>query len=193
MRRVLLLLSFLPLFTYGQDIEIGMRLGYCSPKGSVFTVDGQEAGFGLGADFFATYKPGWLNSKLAVGALYNQTIIFGQHSNEAFDIGAYGLSLYSLYGKYEFLEGDFTPYAGLALGYSNVETPEVSSGDNIIKKQANAGNLGLRPEVGIDLNGLQLSVAYLVPMNYSKEVENAFIIDDSMGYLKFSIGYAYAF
>lgn len=178
-----------------QQISLSGQLGYAGPQGDAFKDEAtgeRLSSFGLGLDFDALYNFEDVHENLFAGITYNTNILFGQQSDGGFDVGIYGLNLYGVKGLYRFLDRGFSPYGALSLGLSHFATPELTSGTEVVVEGENAFSFGIRPEVGLDINGFLISAAYFVPMNY--DVSSGFgAFSGSAGALQISLGYRVTF
>ncbi|MAM35241.1 MAG: hypothetical protein CMH28_09220 [Micavibrio sp.] len=175
-----------------QKFAFSAQLAYASPKGEAFTdaITGERlSSFGLGADFDFLYHIEGVPDNLYMGITHNSNLLFGRQSeNTSFDFGLYSLRLYGLKGVYRFLDGSVSPYGSLSLGLSRFITPEVTSGGQVLLERKNAYSFGVRPEVGLDIHGFLLSVAYVVPMDYYVS-SGLGAFSGTAGALQFSAGY----
>ena len=149
--------------------------------------------FGIGLDFDILWHFEQLDYKLGVGLTWNTAFLFGADVGN-FDIGLYGLNLYGVKGQWRFLDSKVSPYGALAFGLSRFSTPQISMIDSygnetIIDKGENKFNLGIRPEIGVDLGGFLISMGYFVPMNYSLNNK----VSKTAGNLQINIGYRHTF
>lgn len=172
----LLSLAILLLVGFGamsQTISFSGQLGYSKAKGDLFSdPNGNEFfSIGLGYEGDLLYFPDLLGDRLGIGICYYNSVLFGQTGSGAFDIATYGLGLYGVKGQLRLFDVDskVSPYFSLGLGLSHLETPQWTSGTDVLVPADHAFSIGLRPEVGIELGGLILSVSYFTPMKYSVE------------------------
>jgi len=170
-------------FVHAQRISADAHLGWSVPNGEAFAYDedsGGKGGIGYSADILYHFKK--YDEKLAVGVIYNGSLIFGGGTSDGmFDIDLYFLELYGVKGYYKFFKGAFSPYVSLSMGLSHLATPDISGA--ITVEGHDSFSLGLGPEIGIDLGGFCISAFYLTPMKYitwSTEKQTA-------GVLQFSI------
>lgn len=178
--------------SFGQTFSYSGQLGYANPQGDAFTdaVTGDKlSSFGISYEADILYFHGFLDDKLGLGLTYVGSALFGKNSTAAFDIGIYGLSLYGVKGVYRLrsVDNTFSPYAALGLGVSVFETPEVTSGTTILIPADKSFSLGLRPEIGLEISGLLLSVSYFTPMKYDVSGFGSF--KGTAGSLTFALGY----
>ncbi len=176
-----------------QMISFSGQVGYANPQGNIFKdeITGDKlSSFGLGYDFDVLWCFDRFNNKLSAGITYVGSALFGSESSAGFDIGLYGLSLYGVKGHYRLLnpEKKVSPYAALGFGLSQFSTPDIYSGDVLVAEGKSAFSLGVRPEIGFDLGGFQLSFAYFVPMKYSVKSETG-DFKGSAGTFSVSIGW----
>ncbi|MBP5584013.1 MAG: hypothetical protein J6X43_08695 [Bacteroidales bacterium] len=194
--KILASLFFILLFVtsvQAQLFSISGQLGYARPQGSVFKdkVTGEKLGsLGIGYDFDVLMGLDRFDNKLSVGIMYDGNALFGFQSSTEFDFGMYGLAMYGVKGHYRLLSPDrkVSPYASLGLGLSQFGTPDVYSGDSLVVSGKSIYSLAVRPEIGFDLGGLQLSVAYFVPMHYKVESATG-NFSGTAGVLSFSLGW----
>jgi hypothetical protein len=130
------------------------------------------------------------DNKLSVGVTYMGSALFGEDQNTLTGIAIYGLALYGVKGHYRLFEPDmgFSPYGSLSLGLSHFSTPEITSGSSVLVEGGNAFSFGLRPEVGLDINGVLISASYIVPMKYTVESGTG-NFDGTAGAFMISLGY----
>ncbi|MDL2290167.1 hypothetical protein LJB95_02040, partial [Paludibacteraceae bacterium OttesenSCG-928-F17] len=168
-------------------------VGYTIPQGKLFKADDGKklSGGGINVDLDILYHFDQLDYKLGVGVSYNGSFLFAADFEDMFSIGLYGLDIYGVKGYYRFFDSNISPYASLTVGVSQFSTPKLevvvdgSESYEIIPSQSSFG-LGLRPEIGVELGGFNISAAYVVPMNYKLFDEKR-----SAGGFQISIGYRY--
>jgi hypothetical protein len=191
MKKITFVFVLLSLFfvssSYAQKVSFSGALGWSIPQGEAFSYDegsGGKGGLGYTADILYHFEK--FDNKLAAGLVYNGAIVAGGGtSNEALNIDMYGLGLYGVKGYYRFFNSKVSPYAALSTGLSRLETPEVTSGDEVVSEGGSTFSLGLAPEIGIELGGFTISAMYLVPMKYetwSTEKETAGSLQISLGW-----------
>jgi hypothetical protein len=193
--RFFLLASFLFIAqnSFSQTFSFGTQVGYANSQGSAFTDDvtGEKlSSFGLGYELDIMMCVENLDNKLALGLMYSGTALIGSEGDGFFDFGIYGLALYGVKGQYRFLEpidNAFSPYGCLGLGLSQMSTPDVTV-NGVETKGGRAYSLGVRPELGLDINGFTLSASYFVPMKYKIESSTG-DFDGTAGTFNVSIGY----
>ncbi len=137
-----------------------------------------------------------LDDHLAVGLGYTKTATVAIDSTG--DSGLFGLNVFSLpsyYAKawYNFLTGNFKPYAGAALGLSRSGLPDVEVNGELIPGKKRTG-FGAHFELGFFLGGFNLSYAFNLNSKTPKELDyNPKMQDLSVMYHRFNIGYRYSF
>lgn len=155
----------------GQALSYNGVFSYAMPQGDAFKdANGDKTtSFGLSYEVDLLYFHGFLDDRLGLGLTYFGSALFGEDNSSAFDIGIYGLSLVGAKGMYRLLPIDepISPYGALGLGVSTFSTPEVTSGGAVLVPADKSFSFGLRPELGLDLGGFIISVAYFVPMKYN--------------------------
>ena len=193
MKRVSLLLAFVSILfisnSRAQAIAVSGNLGWAQPNGEAFDYEnGWSGGFNYTLDV-VYFLPNF-DGKLGAGITYNASLIGGGgESAGLFNVDLYNLNLYGVKGVYRFFKSKVTPYAALSTGLTRLVTPEVSQNDEIILESEKSMSLGVLPEIGLELGGLKLSVAYLVPMKYKTFAPEK----QSVGMTQFTIGYRYKF
>ena len=187
-RLFLAVMLLAPCALFSQGITIGGQFGWAVPQGKAFERATGEKGTkgGLAFDFDVLYHfDNVLDGKLAAGLTYNTSILFGVSNSDGLDISLYGLSLYGVKGLYKFIDNDIYPYAALSVGLSQLSTPEYSDGaGNVLVASKTAFSFGLRPEIGVNFGGFNISAGYLLPMPY--DISG---INRAAGALQISIGW----
>ncbi|MGB0431337.1 MAG: hypothetical protein ACPGLV_12755 [Bacteroidia bacterium] len=167
------------------------QVGYSSAKGDAFKDDNgvKQSSFGLGYEADALLYLESFDNKLGVGIMYSGNALFGKNESTATGIAIYGLNLYGLKGQYRLLSTDksFSPYGSLGLGLSQFSVPTITINGSEIGG-GKGYSLGMRPEIGLDINGLLISAQYFVPMKYSVE-SDAGTFEGSAGTFTISVGY----
>lgn len=168
---------------FSQTISGSAQFGYAGPQGDAFKDENGEklASFGLGFDFDLMLFLDDVSEKLAVGVMYSGNVLIGKESDESMDIGLYRLSLYGVKAHYRLLdhEKSVSPYGNLSLGLTQFSGPDITTTDGTVYKSDRAYSAGIRPEIGLNIGGILLSVAYLVPMKYT--IESSIDPDDYLG------------
>jgi len=184
-----------------QMFSFSGQAGYAGPKGDAFKdpiTNEKQSSFGLGFEADVLYYIDGFDNRLGMGIMYNGNALFGKNSSETLDIGIYGLALYGIKAQYRLKDPDvlFSPYGSLGLGLSRFSTPDVTAtdatGTETVIEGKSAFSLGLRPEIGLDIGGFLISVAYFTPMKYTIDSDTG-DFDGTAGTLNFSIGYRYYF
>lgn len=184
-----------------QLITASGQLGYAGPIGDAFVdpeTDEKQSSFGIGYEFDALYQLESVDPKLSVGIMYSGAALFGKNSDEAFDIGIYGLNLYGVKGQYVFNDPDAAVnfYGSLGLGLSQLATPDVTftdgEGTETVIEGESAFSFGVRPEVGVNLGGFLISTSMMVPMKYTIDSDTG-NFEGTAGTFNVSIGYRYEF
>ncbi len=195
-KKLLVIVTCLIVFSAGVKAQFWEQLsfqalaGYTNAQGSKFkTESGQKlSSFGLNFDIDVLYHFNALDNKLGVGLTWDGSVLFAADLDGFSKGGVYGLQLVGPKAQYRFLSRNISPYVALSFGGARLSTPNVTISDgsgNSVEVLANkAWNFGVRPEVGVDLNGFIISVAYIVPMQYDLGS-----IKETAGGLEFSIGY----
>ena len=178
-------------YAAAQKFSTALQLGWSAPKGEAFNYDentGAKGGLGYSIDLLY-YLPA-LEEKLAVGLVYNGSLLLGGGTkNKSLDIDMYGLALYGVKGQYRFLNRQVSPYVALSTGLSHLETPSFLDGDgNLLMAGRNSFSLGLAPEVGVELGFFILSATYFVPMKYKVWS----VRKESAGTFQVSLGFRYS-
>ncbi len=169
---------------FAQSVTVSGQLGYGSPQGDAFELNGESISkFGISIDADALYHPENIQ-KFGFGITYNTSFLFGS-SNDALDIGIYGLNLYGVKAQYKFFDNVVSPYFSLSTGLAQLVTPEITDdNNNVILESEKSSAFGIRPELGLSLGGFLLSASYVVPMKYG-------IVDSKAGVFQLSLGYRY--
>ena len=131
-----------------------------------------------------------LEQKLAVGLVYNGSLLFGGGTKAgSFDLDLYGLGSYGVKGQYRFLNRKVSPYVAISTGLSHLETPSfLDENGNLLIPGRNSFSLGLAPEVGVELGFFILSATYFVPMKYKVWS----VSKESAGTFQVSFGFRYS-
>lgn len=190
-----ILLALISIDSYAQHISFSGQLGYAQPKGDAFTdATGQRlSSFGISYEADILFHPFMFDEKLGFGVTYVGSALFGKNSSQVLDIGIYGLSLIGVKGQYRLLSPDktFSPYGSLGLGVSIFETPEMTSGGSVIIPSDKSYSFGVRPEIGLEINGVIISASYFVPMKY--DVQSTLgTFKGTAGSLTIAIGYRHS-
>jgi len=184
MKQLLLLFAFCA-FSFqseAQTVSLAGQLGWIIPGGSGVDSINYDVGGGIAYMGDVLYHLGEEDeAKIGVGLGYYGAILAGG----IFD--AYGLSLVGVKGVYELNPSGFTPFFGLTLGLSKLETPEISVNGTVTSPSNSASGFGLAPQVGIKFGGgFYLAGDYIVPTNYKIDEINK---DGGVGGLLISLGY----
>ncbi len=167
-------------------------LGYNVPAGgglgegaNQIDVDG---GLTYGID--AMYYLNEDDPKLGVGIFYLASILAGVGD----DVEAYGLTSFGVKGIYHMKTEGFSPFGGLGLGLSSLETPTITFTDVDGNTQTSGGQtskgLAIVPQIGIAFGSFQIAVDYIVPTINSIE---DFELDGGVGSTIISLGWRQKF
>lgn len=194
MRKILLLALFAFVLQHAksQSISISGQIAYANPMGEAFTFDENSSStkFGLGGAGDLLYFHEKFEEKLGLGIAYNEAIVFGASaSDDTVDVGLYGIQVYGLKGYYKFFDTKVTPYACLIVGLAGLEVPQITSGSDLLFEGKRTYNLGVQPEIGLQMGAFSLSASYLVPMKY----ETFKTEKQTASYLQFMMGYRHYF
>lgn len=178
--------------SFGQSLGYSGVLGYARPQGDAFTDASGNILSSIGISYEADllYFHGFMNDKLGLGLTYVGSVLFGKNSSATLDIGMYGLGLYGLKGMYRLrpIDKRLSPYAAVSIGLSEFETPEMTSGNQVLVPADRSFSFGMRPEIGLELGHFVFSLSYFTPMNYDvQSVLGTF--KGSAGELTYGIGY----
>jgi opacity protein-like surface antigen len=178
-----------PLFAQ-HKIGLGAGLGFSRLSGDL----GKNGSFGLMYGLEGKY---FLTEKFAVGAVYNSSIMAYSEETNFIGIGAYNnLQVLGL-AEYFFLTKGFRPYVGLGLGFSQVETPEItiSSGSTSTTiPSEKKGNFGIAPRLGFMIKNFGIEMAYNMSGRTPKsELQNVASSDKSFNFLTVNLKYVYPF
>jgi outer membrane protein W len=135
---------------------VGASVGFSRLTGDL----GKNGGFGFMYGLEGKY---YLTEKLAVGLQYNSNALIYKDSSNLLGVGTYGNRQILAFGQYYFTTGKVRPYAGLALGYSGIKTPEITitSGTQTSKiASEKKANLGIVPSVGLMIKNFGIEFAY---------------------------------
>lgn len=192
MRKILVLALFALVFQHAksQSISFSGQIAYANPMGEAFTFDENSSStkFGLGGAGDLLYFHEKFEEKLGLGIAFNRAAVFGASaSDDAVDVGLYAIQVSGLKAYYKFFDTKVTPYATLTLGLSSLYVPEITSGDEVIYEGKRTNNLGVLPEIGLQLGGFTMSASYLVPMKY----ETFNTEKETASYLQFMLGYRF--
>ncbi len=163
------------------------QLGWAIPGGGgvgeteAYDVDG---GLVWGADVL--YHLGEGNLRVGIG--YNAAIL----ASVSGTLSAYGMTVGGAKGLYYLKTEGFSPYAGLTLGFSKLETPETSVNGTVTNPSEVGYGLGVMPTVGLDFGGFFISADYVLPLNIALK-DDALEREGSIGYLGINLGYRYTF
>ncbi len=189
---VIMFITFFSTASAQFDLEklfVGGTIGYAKPIGDF----SDYAKGGLTYTGEIGYS---LNDNFAVGLGYTKTATVA--IDTSLNSGLLGLNVYSLpsyYAKawYTFMTGNFKPYAGLGLGFSQSGTPDVTVNGELIKGKKRGG-LGAHLELGFVVSGFNLSYSFNMNAKTPKELNyNPKVQDLSVLYHRFNIGYRYSF
>jgi hypothetical protein len=193
----LVILVFSSAFLSAQNVSFGVHGGYANPQGDAFVdpiTNEKQSSFGLGYDLDLLYIFE-SDERLKAGLAYCGNALFGKNSEGLLDLAIYGLRLYGVKGHYRLNEQEkaFSPYASLTIGLSQFSTPDVTFIDGVTQEETilegeSAFSFGVRPEIGINIKGFIMSVAYFVPMKYTLDSSTG-DFNGTAGALNFSIGY----
>lgn len=173
-------------------VGLGAGLGFARLTGDL----GENGGFGFTYGLEGKY---FLSPKLAVGAEYNSNILVYKEESNLIDIGAYGNSQYLAKGEYFLMNKKFRPYVGLGLGFSQIETPEITiTGDDGVSSVAvpaeKKGNFGVVPRLGFMIGGLGVEFDYNFSGKTPKsEYQNVGSANKSFTYYNIKLKYVYDF
>ena len=139
----------------GYNIPAGGGLGENADQ---IDVDG---GLTYGGD--AIYYLDEEDPKLGVGIFYMASILAGVGD----DVEAYGLTTYGVKGLYRLKTEGFSPFGGLGLGLSSLETPTITFTDSMGNVTTSGGitsrGIGIVPQIGIAFGSFQIAIDYVVP------------------------------
>lgn len=172
-----------------EKLFAGITIGYAKPLGDF----SNHAKGGLTYTGEVGYD---IDDHLAVGLGYTKTATVA--IDTTLSSGILGLNVYSLssyYAKawYNFLTGNFKPYAGIALGLSQTGEPDVTINGELIPGNNRTG-FGAHLELGFFYSGFNLSYAFNLNSKTPKELNfNQKAQDLSVMYHRFNIGYRYSF
>lgn len=180
----------LSLGVQAQAVSASGFLGWAVPGGSGVSDEPEDLNLdgGLTYGLDAMYH---LNENLGVGLQFNRSVLAGAGGG---DIDLFGMRFFGAKAQYRFFENKVSPYAGLALGLSTLLTPEysVTTGtETTVYPESTGSTFGILPEAGIYFGGLFIGVQYLVPLAYT--IDEAGVVDKSLGTLGINIGYRYTF
>jgi len=68
--------------------------------------------------------------------------------------------LYLAKAEYYFMDNNFSPFAGLGLGLSNIVRPEVLINDVVVLEEKKKVNFALSPRVGFVAGGFHMEFIY---------------------------------
>ncbi len=147
---------------FSQNVGVSMSSYYMSPSGDFFEdANGSNlTTFGLGFHFDGMY---FFTEQFAAGLNFQTTTIL---TSSEFT-GTYQLSHYGLMGYYRFNDSNVSPYTSLSIGVSRFKVPINPQGGTSIIRNERRSSLGLKPEFGIEIDFFYVSAAYLIPMEYS--------------------------
>jgi Outer membrane protein beta-barrel domain len=169
-------------------IGFGGGLGFSRLTGDL----GDNGGFGFMYGLEGKY---FLTDKLAVGALYNDNILAYSEESNLLGIGSYGNTQVLALAEYFFLTKNFRPYVGVGLGYSQINTPEItitSGGQTSTIASEKKGNFGVAPRLGFMLKNFGLEFAYNLSGRTPKsELQNAASGDKKFSFTTFKLKYVY--
>lgn len=185
-----------------QELSFGINLGYAQTQGDPFNNPSNSTNvfsLGIGYDLDLLYVFENVEG-LMLGVSYNRNIFFTASDESVSYLGFYGLALYGAKLHYTLLDDKklLSPFASLTLGLGQFSTPPLSYYEplidniQIVVPPGIAFNFGIRPELGIQINRVTLSVSYIVPMNYNIE----WFIQDfeaKVGSLNICAGYRHNF
>lgn len=186
---MLLVTCFSTLSAQDHNISISGQLGWALPGGDgvgeeetdPYDVDG---GLTYAAD--ALYHFG--DGKLRAGITYSAAILASVDSG----LDAYGMSFYGLKGMYYLKNEGFSPFGGLSLGIAKLETPETSSGGQVINPSESGTSFAIQPTLGLAFGNFYISADYLLPSNIALD-EDPFMREGKIGYLGINLGYRQPF
>ena len=168
----------------------GANIAFAKPVGEFAEV----ANGGLSYNILGGYQ---LTDNLGVGLEYGEALTAGiERDSSGVDItsGIFGAQLFSLRSIqakswYRFTTGTVRPYVAAGIGAAQVAEPD---GDTV--KGAKRWGLGASVELGVNINGFNLSYSFNVNGKGPKEaVFNANIEDLNVNYHRFAAGYIYNF
>jgi hypothetical protein len=137
---------------------VGASVGFSRLTGDL----GKNGGFGFMYGLEGKY---FLTEKLAVGLQFNSNGLIYKDSINLLGVGTYGNRQVLAFGQYFFTTGKVRPYGALALGYSGIKTPEISTidsngGQTLVIPSEKKANLGIVPSVGLMIKNFGIEFAY---------------------------------
>lgn len=176
---------------FAQAVSASGQLGWAVPGGDGVS---DEAG-DLNLDGGLTYGIDVLyhfHEKIGAGIVFNRSVLAGAGGG---DIDLFGLRVIGAKGLFTLNpDSDFTPFAGLTLGLSQLLTPEysvtVGTETTVIEEQTGS-TFAIMPEVGLSFKGVFLSAQYLIPGKY--KIDDVFEGEKGLGILGINVGYRYVF
>ncbi len=174
----------------------GANIAYAKPIGDFSDV----AKGGLSYNILGGYQ---LTDNLGVGLEYGRALTVGIEKDSAgVDIssGIFGAQIFGLQsiqakGWYRFTTGTVRPYVAAGVGAAQVAEPDATDADgNVTLAGAKRWGLGASVELGVNINGFNLSYSFNVNGKGPEEpVFNADVKDLSVNYHRFAAGYIYNF
>lgn len=197
MKKLILSVAMLAFFFTSSNAQFdveklfgGANIAFAKPVGDFSDV----ANGGISYNILAGYQ---LTDNLGVGLEYGEALTAGVEKDSAgVDIssGIFGAQLFGLRsiqakGWYRFTTGTVRPYVAAGIGAAQVAEP-----DSDIVKGAKRWGLGASVELGVNINGFNLSYSFNVNGKGPKEpVFNANVADLAVNYHRFAVGYIYNF
>ena len=197
MKKLILSVAMLAFFFTSSNAQFdieklfgGANIAFAKPVGDFADV----ANGGISYNILGGYQ---LTDNLGVGLEYGEALTAGiERDSAGVDItsGIFGAQLFSLKsiqakGWYRFTTGTVRPYVAAGIGAAQVAEP---SGD--IVEGAKRWGLGASVELGVNINGFNLSYSFNVNGKGPKEpVFNANVADLSVNFHRFAAGYIYNF
>jgi len=172
-----------------QDHQVSAagQLGWALPGGAGV---GEEAEDAYDVDGGLAYQGDVLyhlmDNKLRVGLGYTGTIL----ASVSGTLSAYGMTTIGAKGLYYVKPEGFSPFGGLTLGVSTLETPETSINGQVTNPAEKGSGFAIQPTVGLAFGGFYISADYLIPTNI-KLKDDPLNREGKIGYLAVNLGYRY--
>lgn len=203
MKKLILSVAMLAFFFTSSQAQFDMEklfgggnISFIKPVGDFSSV----ANGGISVNLFGGYH---LTEKLGVGLEYAEGITAGiEKDSTGVDItkGIFGAQLFglrSIQAKswYRFTTGTVRPFVAAGIGAAQVAEPDATDADgDVTIAGAKRWGLGASVEVGVNINGFNLSYSFNVNGKGPKEaVFNSNIADVGVNFHRFAAGYIYNF
>jgi hypothetical protein len=156
---------------------------------------GKEGSFGLNYYLEGKY---YLTPKLTAGLEYNSAAVGYGNDDSAFGVSFYGNTTVFAKGEYFLTTKKVRPYAAVGIGFSSLETPELSftdaNGNEATIESEKKGNLGISPRLGIMLGKFGIEFSYnIAGKTPESTVFNVSSSDKAFNYYAINLKYTYPF